>query len=286
MIRQLSSLALAAALAAPIALADRAQRADRSRAETARFLTHIPITDEARALVRSQLVRNGPGMRAGKTITRGATTDQPAQQAQAPGVIQINLFDSARESYFVTTETIPVGATIQAFIAQPDFKQEWGLEALRVTEDLPPGFSLVLPGIRTLGDFWQQGLTTYWVAVTDPNGNLSMSNTDFGTKDFYRNAEDTTYMVPGINSWREFTNGDGAVIVEIKGRFVTGVRTEVVFEDIVAPQDAIQVIDSSTIQVNLSLVPNFDLTLMKTYLLTVGQAAWTDSFPFRHTPVI
>ncbi|HEY3443243.1 MAG TPA: hypothetical protein VGK29_20970 [Paludibaculum sp.] len=284
MIKQLSSLALAAALAAPIALADRADRADRSRAETERLVTHIPITDEARALVRSQLVRNGPGVRAGKTITRSATTDQQAQQAQAPGVIQVNLFDSARESYFVVTQTIPVGSTIQAFIAQPDFKQEWGLDALRVTGDLLPGYSLTLPGIRTLGDFWQMGLTTYWVVVTDPNGNLSMSNTDFGTQGFYRNASDTSYMVPGINSWLEFTNGSGATIVEIKGRFVTGGRTEVVFEDIVAPQDAIQVIDSSTIQVNLSLVPNFDLTLMKTYLLTVGQAAWTDSFPFRHTP--
>lgn len=284
MIRQLSSLALAAALAAPIALADRADRAERARADTERFLTHTPITDDARALVRSQMTRISPGARAGKTITRAAASDQPAQQVQAPGVIQINLFDSARESYFVVTQTIPVGSTIQAFIAQPDFKQEWGLDALRVTGDLLPGFSLVLPGIRTLGDFWQKGLTTYWVVVTDPNGNLSMSNTDFGARGFYRNADDTTYMVPGINSWREFTNGDGAVIVEIKGRFVTSGPTEVVFEDIVAPQDAIQVLDSSTIQVNLNLVPNFDLTLMKTYLLTVGQAAWTDSFPFRHTP--
>ena len=122
------------------------------------------------------------------------------------------------------------------------------------------------------------------VVVTDPGNAQTISNTDFVTGNFYRNASDTSFMVPGINSWREFTNGDGATIVEIRGRFFTDGRTEVVLEDIVAPQDTIQVIDGGTIQVNLSRVPNFDLTLMKSYLLTVGQDSWTDTSQFRHTP--
>lgn len=187
----------------------------------------------------------------------------------------------------MVTRTIPVGSTIQAFIilpAEPSQKQEWGLESLRVTGDLSPGFSLVLPGISKLGDFWKSGLTTYTLVVTDPSGAQSMSSTDFVAKGFYRNADDTSYMVPGINSTREFINGDGDTIVEIKGRFIENTFTDVVLEDIVAPQDAIWVADYETIQVNVSRIPNFDVTLMKTYLLTVGQDSWTDTFPFRHTP--
>jgi hypothetical protein len=284
MIRQLSSLALAAALAAPIVWADRVERAERTRAQTERVTTRVPITEEARALVRSQFRGAGPGLRSRKFTTRAVATEKQATQIQAPGVTQINLFDTAREAYFVVTRSIPAGSTVQAFFILPDQKQEWGLEALRVNEDLQPGFSLVLPGIRTLGDFWQSGLTTYSVVVTDPNGTQSLSSTDFVTGGFYRNAEDTSFMVPGINTWREFVNGDGATIVEIKGRFIEGIRTYVVFEDIIAPQDTIQVLDSQTIQVNVSNVPNFDVTLMKTYLLTVGQDTWTDISPYRHTP--
>lgn len=196
MIRQLSSLALAAALAAPIALADRAGRADRSRAKLRASSPTSPSPTRPAPSFAPNLSATAPACAPARR-SPARRDHQQAQQAQAPGVIQINLFDSARESYFVTTQTIPVGTTIQAFIAQPDFKQEWGLEALRVTEDLSPGFSLVLPGISTLGDFWQQGLTTYWIVVTDPNGNQSMSNTDFGTKGFYRNAHHTTQTAPG-----------------------------------------------------------------------------------------
>ncbi len=286
MIKQFSIFALAAALAAPVAWADRAERAERTRAETERLTSPIPVTDEARALVRSLSGRRA-GSRAGQVAARSAAVEQQAQFPQAPGVTQINLFDSAREAYFVVTRTIPAGSTVQAFIILPadrDKKQEWALEALRVDGDLAPGFSLTLPGFRTLGDFWKQGLTTYTVVVTDPSGTQTMSSTDFGAKGYYRNADDTNFMVPGINSWREFVNSDGSTIVEIKGRFLTGIRTEVVFEDIVAPQDTVSVIDSSTIQVDVSRVPNFDLTLMKTYLLTVGQDSWTDILPFRHTP--
>jgi hypothetical protein len=290
-IRQISSLALAAALAAPMVFADRVQRAEQSRAETERLTISVPITEEARALVRSQFLGNARGLRTRQFSGRSAATEQQVLKPmpQAPGVTQINLFDSAREAFFVVTRNIPPGSTVQAFIIPPTYdgeqKQEFGLEALRVVDEgLRPGFSLRLPGIGRMGDFWKNGLTTYVVVVTDPGGAQSASWTDFVTGNFYRNAQDTSFVVPGINSFREFINGEGNTIVEIKGRFITGVRTEVLFEDQVAPQDAIQVIDSETIQVNVSRMPNFDVTLMKTYLLTVGQDGWSDIFPFRHTP--
>jgi len=283
--RQFSTLAIVAALAAPAVWADRAERAERTRAQMSRYTTKAPVSEGARALVRSRISTTGPG----RNSLRVAAQDQRGAYTPAPGAVQVNLFDTGREAYFVATQTIPAGSTVQAFILLPDKKQEWALESLNVTEDLPPGFSFFLPGIKTLGDFWQEGLTTYFVVVNTGAGE-TLSQFDFATKGFFRNLSDTNLMVPGINSWRQFY-ADGSAFLEIKGRFQTGTPTDVVFEDIVAPQSAIQVIDSSTIQVNLSQVPNFDTSLMKSYLLTVGQfvnqdiGTWSDVAQFRFTPL-
>lgn len=279
MIRQISIWTLAAACAVPAALADRADRAERTRAQQERFTARGSFTDSARGIARSFRESRG------KTMLRSAAGDKRAAWVMAPGVAQINLFDSGREAYFVAADVIPAGSTVQAFILLPDGQQEWALEALNVTEDLPVGYSFVLPGIKTLGDFWQTGLTTYLVVVTLPNGDETVSAFDFATKGYFRDATDTTSMVPGISWWRQYYGDDGVAFLEIKGRFLSDARTYVVFEDIVAPQDAIRVVDSSTIVVNLSAVPNFDTTRLKGYLLTVGQAAWTDTVPFRYTPL-
>lgn len=283
MIRQASLLALAATLAAPMIWADRAERAERTRAETERVTARVPITEEARAFARSQVRAGSPGSRAVPRRTTAAE-QQAVARVQAPGVTQINLFDLSRESYFVVTETLPVDTTIQAFLILPDQKQEWGLEALRVLEDLKPGFSLKLPAIRTLGDFWQRGLTTYTVVVTLPNGTMTMSSVDFGAAGYSRDAADVSYMVPGITAWREYAATGGDNILEVKGRFLTDALTYVVLEDQVAPKDAFTVVDSSTIRINLNMMPYFNAVRMLGYQLTVAQGGWCDNLPFRHTP--
>lgn len=267
-------LMAAVALAAPAAFA---QRAERTRAAMEGKVVRAPFTDSARAAVRAYAAaRSRQGV-------RGAGAARQAMMPMAPGVVQLNLFDTGREAYFVLTEPLPAGSKVQAFIIPPD-GQEWALEALEAQADLPAGFYLYLPGIRTLGDFWQSGLTTYQVIVSQPGKPDSMSALDFAAGGFFRDLTDTDYLVPGINWWRQFRSGD-AMWLEIKGRFLTNTKTYVVFEDIVAPQDAIRVQDSETIFVNLSAVPNFDLDHMKGYLLTVGQDGWTDTAPFRFTPL-
>lgn len=277
MIRHFTLIALTAILAAPAFPADRAARTERSQALFERATRPAEFTKDVRSLVRAAAAQRK------STQNRSAAAPKQAVLPMAPGVTQVNLFDSGREGYFVLTEVLPAGSTVQAYVVLPN-NNELGLEARNVVEDLPVGYSFILPGIKTLGDFWQTGLTTYYVVVTKPSGDQTMSATDFATKGYFRNLDDTSYMVPGINWYRQFTQ-DGAAYVEIKGRFITGVPTYVVFEDIVAPQEAINVIDSSTIQVNLNKVPNFDTTLMKGYLLTVGQDSWTDTYPFRYTPL-
>ena len=276
MIRYFTLIALAAVLAVPALPADRAERAERSKALFERATRPAKFTKDARALVHAAAAQRKIAQ------ARSAGTKQ-AVLPMAPGVTQVNLFDSGREAYFVLTEVLPTGSTVQAYIVLPDDTQ-LGLEARNVVEDLPTGYSFILPGIKTLGDFWQTGLTTYYVVVTRPDGQQTMSATDFATKGYFRTLADTSYMVPGINWYRQF-GYEGAPYVEIKGRFISGVTTYVVFEDIVAPPEAINVADDSTIFVNLSLVPNFDTTLMKGYLLTVGQDSWTDTYPFRYSPL-
>lgn len=277
MTRRWILILVAAALAAPAAMAERATRAERVKAQMAGKVVPVKFTASARAAARAIA-------RARSTKGPLAAGSPAATMPMAPGVVQINTFDSGREAFFVLTEPLPAGSVVQAFIYPPDNEQEWALEALQVSEDLPAGFTFYLPGIRTLGDFWQKGLTTYTVIVSQPGKPDSISALDFSTAGYFRDLADTDQMVPGINWWRQFWSGDTHWL-EIKGRFVTNTKTYVVFEDIVAPPDAILVTDSETLYVNLSKVPNFDLTLMKGYLLTVAQAGWTDTAPFRFTPI-
>lgn len=282
MIRSFWLAGAAASLILMPAMAERASRAERVQAEMAGKVVKAKFTESARTAARSfALARNKRGVRQALADERGALP-----RLMAPGVIQINLFDSGREAFFVLTETLPKGSLVQFFILPPDNEQEWALEALEADEDLRPGFSFFLPGIKTLGDFWQSGLTTYLVIVQTPDGRESAALTDFAAKGYFRDINDVDMYVPGINWWRQFWSGSGHWL-EINGRFLPGEKTYVVFEDIVVPQDAIVQPQGSrdTILVDLARVPNFDITLMKGYLLTVGQDRWMDTAPFRFTPL-
>jgi hypothetical protein len=282
MMRRIWMGGLAACLLLMPAMAQRAPRAERVQAQMAGKVVKGKFTDSARAAARAFAQARGKG-----GLRQAAATDRGAlPSAMAPGVVQINLFDSGREAYFVLTETLPKGSQVQFFILPPDQDQEWAMEALVADEDLQPGFSFFLPGIKTLGDFWQSGLTTYLVIVDTPDGKQSFSATDFAAKGYFRDIVDVDYMVPGIYWWQQSWI-NSALWLEIKGRFIADTKTYVVLEDIVVPPSAIvqNAGNTQSIYVNLSNVPNFDLDLMKGYLLTVGQQGWTDTVQYRFTPM-
>lgn len=276
MIRHLTLIAFAALLAAPAFPADRAERAERSKALFERATAPAKFSPDARALVRAAAAQRKAGAQS------RAVVENQAVLPMAPGLTQVNLFDSGREAYFVLTDVLPKGSTVQAYIVLPN-DTELGLEARNIVEDLPVGYSFILPGLKTLGDFWQTGLTTYYVVVTNPAGDKTMSATDFATKGYFRDIADTGFMIPGINWYRQYSQ-DGALYVELKGRFLADKPAYAAFEDIVAPADAVTVLDASTVRINLSKIKLFDTTLMKGYLLTIGQDSWTDTYPFRYTP--
>lgn len=282
MMRSIWLAGAAACLMLMPAMAERATRAERVQAQMAGKVVKAKFTESARTAARAfAQARSKRGLR--QAAANGLV---PLPEKMAPGVVQINMFDSGREAYFVLTETLPKGSLVQFFILPPDNEQEWALEALEADEDLQPGFSFYLPGIKTLGDFWQSGLTTYLVIVETPDKQRSFSATDFAAKGYFRDITDVDYLVPGINWWRQAWYGAGHWL-EISGRFVPDEKTYVVLEDIVVPQDAIWRApgNTETIMVNLAAVPNFDLDLMKGYLLTVAQDGWTDTVQFRFTPL-
>lgn len=273
-------LVLAAALASADAMAERVERKD---ARVAGKVAPAEFTETARQAVRN-FARARKALAAGKAAAAGRSAAVfPLPAHMAPGVVQINLFDSAREAYFTVTERIPPNSILQAFIIPPDQSQEWALEALRTEVELLPGDYLTLPAIRSHGDFWQQGLTTYIVFVTT-GGRDSVALLDFPTSYYYRDQKDVDEMVPGIYWWRQFWSGRSHWL-EIKGRFLTDSKTYVAFDDLVAPQDAVLVADNETLYVNLSRIRGLDLARMQGFLLTVAQDRWSDVVPFRFTPL-
>lgn len=241
-------------------------------------------------------------------LARAPRASGPAQAAsdqlqatlpQGPGVIQVRYTEAGVEPFFVITEGMPSGSTLKFTITFPD---ETGVElgTRRLIGDFYQGDWFALPKMETGNRFWKSGLTQFNIVMTAPDGSQTGASFDFVGAGSLRNASGTADLVPGINSWREYTAQDGSIMVEIKGRFLTGAKTYVAFDSYVVPQDALQVVDSSTLVVNLSnafgyvyddasgsFVPSFiDTTLMHDYLVTVGQARWSDSMPFRHTPAL
>ncbi|MBN9656961.1 MAG: hypothetical protein J0H49_02210 [Acidobacteria bacterium] len=302
MIRQFTILALAASLAAP---ATWAQRGERKTVDLSRLASKVTVESSGGAAqFRAAFPRGRNGGATDGAAFGSAGQSNAAALTQAPGVLQMNLFEgykSGRETYFVATRTIPSGSLFQQFINLPD-NQQLALSAVRFKYDMAPGESLTLTNIKDFGFFWEYGLTAYAIKITLPDGTETWTGTDFGTADwqgqYFRKFEDLPYVIPGLTGAREYLD-NGATMVEIKGRFRTDLPVHVVFEDLVVPRESVQVLDATTVLVNLSAAygyyydsgvgdlveQTFDPTRVKGYLLTVGQGGFTDTLPFRHTPM-
>lgn len=221
--------------------------------------------------------------------TRAAAGQTPADASttpQAPGVMQIDLADRSRSSWFVSTDTIPKGSTIVAFIVLPALSgsspQSVQLQAISLTSDLSAGNSLMLPQIAGLGDFWPTGVMTYDVLVKLPDGTNTHAAGDFCTN-CARSYDNLLSVSPLIYDSSESLQSDGSVMVTIHGVF-NGDPVKVVFEGLAVPQAAISRGDNNSVLVNVSKVPGMALDLYQDFLLAVSQDGWSDTRIFTHVP--
>ncbi len=223
---------------------------------------------------------------AGSVGSRGgldAAATPAATTLQAPGVLQIDLGDPSRSSWFVSTETIPSGSVIVPFIIPPGSIQQFlQLQSTTLTSDLNPGTSLMLPQIRNLGDFWPSGVMTYDVLVRLPNGTNTHAAADFCTN-CARTFPDVQAVVPLIYDNFEALGSDTSVLVTAEGVF-TADPVKVTFEGLAVPQAAISRGKNNSVVINASLVPGMHLDLNQRFLLTISQNGWADTQIFTHVP--
>jgi hypothetical protein len=216
----------------------------------------------------------------GATRSANATVTNTAAVPQARGVLQINLSDTLTPAWFVVTDTIPQGSSVIAYVA-PAGDNFLKLGPYTFNRDILPGESLALPKVADFGYFWPSGVTTYDVVVR-VNGTDTHSAADF-TVGAGRNYNDLGVVQPIIYNWSE-SSASRQVLLTITGWF-TADPVKVVLEDIVVPAGAItQSSDGSTVTVNLSKVPGLPLDVYGHFLLTVGQAGFSDTSVFTHVP--
>ena len=196
--------------------------------------------------------------------------------------MQIDLADPSRSSWFVSTETIPSGSTIAAFIIPPGSLQQFLQFSITLNADVQPGTSLMLPQIARLGDFWPTGVTTYDVLVKYPDGTNTHAAADFCTN-CSRTFSDLQSVTPLIYDNLESLGKDTSVLVTIDGVF-TADPVKVVFEGLAVSQSAISRGTNNSIIVNASQVPGFRLEAYQDFLLTVSQNGWSDTRIFTHVP--
>ena len=197
---------------------------------------------------------------------------------QAPGVIQLNLFDRSHIVWFVNTQRLPANTLLEAFLLLPD-DRELALEPWRLTEALPAGSTLELPQIRVFGDFWPEGLVTFAMILT-VNGRETQTAADFPVN-AKRGFEAVTNMVPRVDSALQ-SLADRNVYMTLRGVF-RGEAPQLVIEDVVVPESAIRYSDREIV-VNLSAVSGLDLGGLQESLVTVGQGGWSDTYIFRYIP--
>lgn len=227
-------------------------------------------------VVNSMDARHGDRPGTGKPGNR----KDGSELRQAPGVVQFNLFDESRTTWFVTTETIPRGSTIAPFIILPG-KIEFQLESRKLTEDIPAGASLVLPSFRRFTDFWPPGIVTYEVVVYI-GGVETHAISDYPVR-VYRGTDDVLKLVPLVFSVSQVQEGATPVML-MKGVFFND-SPKIVMEDFVVPSEAVIRFTSSEIAVDLTKVPRLDLGLLQEFLVTIGQSGWCDTIVFRFVPL-
>ena len=240
---------------------------------------YAPATRRASSTLDQAADMRGPA-RASRSTAADVTANTTPQ---APGVMQVNLGDPNRSSWFVSTDLIPKGSIIQPYILPPGSVQQiLQLQPIVLNNDLAAGTSLMLPQIGSLGDFWPSGIMTYDVLVKLPDGTNTHTLADFCTN-CARNFQDLSGLFPLIYDASESLQSDGSIFVTVNGVFMAD-PVKVVFEGLAVPAGAISRGNNNSVIVNVSQVPGMRLDLLQDFLLTISQDGFSDTRSFTHVP--
>jgi hypothetical protein len=218
------------------------------------------------------------GGRAHTNAAGKAATPPPA-----PGVVQVHIEEGQVFAYFVATSAIPAGSTIGGAITIVQNGQSTGQ---LVFDDfqfgaLNPGDFITLPQFSNLGDLFPTAEVYYTVDVTSGR-TLTEANGEFLSNEALAFG-DLANFAPVITGTSQRVASNRDMILVINGAF-TGDTPLVVLENAVAPASGVTLVSPSEIDVDLSQVPNLDLTALTEYLLTVSQAGFGDTIVYRYAP--
>jgi hypothetical protein len=239
--------------------------------------------NDGRAVRRQAIKKQG---------VRSAATTADLDLPQAPGVLQINTADRDLTAAFINTEVISKDTQFilqiyppTALDSSPTAKP---LEVTAVaTEDLQPGGVFEFPKIPVFGTFWPDGAVTYNLIV-DSNGTRTHSAGQFLVGNSYWTYQDLNVAPLIYELYENVVNRQDWLFITgqySSDPFIVVINTPDLKHPLVVPSSA-QGMPSSqdSIYANLSQVPGMQLDRFGEYVVTVGQAGWSDTRVYARVP--
>ncbi len=189
-------------------------------------------------------------------------------------------------AFFLNTDTIPAGSTITGWLTLLDDGSFIDFDQFTLSQDLAAGSFIQLPLVGSFGDLWQQVSLDFTFFYTDPSGN------NFQADGFAQLGEpyafsDLPFIEPVLAQATQSIAKNKDMILKVTGYFTTDAPL-VVLSDFyfiyVVPTAAINVVSTSEIDIDLSMVQGLDLTSVDEMLLTISQAGFGDTLDFRYVP--
>jgi hypothetical protein len=217
-----------------------------------------------------------------RKLAKPRAATNKAAVAPAAGVVQLHVEEGKVFAFFVATGNIPAGTQVQVTItADNGVDTPTAIQFDPVSYSFTPGQFITLPNLDNMVDLEPSLLVTYTVDLTN-RGNTTEANGYFlvGATLGY---SDLSNFAPVITNTSQKIASNKDMILVING-FFTSDTPLVVLEGSIAPANAITLVSSSEIDVDLSQVSGLDLTGLNEYLLTVSQAGFADTMVYRYAP--
>ena len=212
----------------------------------------------------------------------------PRATAPAAGVAQCHLdANGALSAFFINTAAIPSGSTITGSITLLDDNSAIDFSGQTLSQALPAGSFVVLPAISNFGDLFGANGAALDIAVQvqSPQGNTQVECEVLLAESFANS--DLASNEPLISAVSQKVAANKDLILVLNGYFtpdkVLAVMTDF-FAGYVVPPSAINLVSSSEIDLDLSLVSGLDLSSSDTLFLTVSQDGFSDTVEYRYLP--